>query len=73
MPISDVKVRLIMVCLSGFELFSRWVPLGFACETFKIAHCRTCVLQLRRNELKCGFYRQNPAYCSRIYLLILHK
>ena len=31
MPISAIKIRLTMVvCLSGFELYSRWVPLGFA-------------------------------------------
>ena len=54
-----------------WTVFSLGDP-GF-CETFKIAHCRTCVLQLRRNDLKCSFYRQNPAYCSRLYLLILHK
>ena len=73
MPMSAIKIRLTMaVCLSGFELCSRWVPLGFA-RHLKIAHCRTYVLQLRRNKLKCGFYRQNPAYCSRTYLIILHK
>ena len=22
-----------MLCLSGFELYSRWVPLNFCCET----------------------------------------
>ena len=30
MPISTVlttKIRLTMLCLSGFELYSRWVPL----------------------------------------------
>ena len=32
MPISTVqiltKIRLTMLCLSGFELYSRWVPLS---------------------------------------------
>ena len=32
---------------------------------------RPYVLQLRRNELKCGFFRQNSSYCARIYILIL--
>ena len=33
MPISTVntKIRLTMLCLSGFELFSRWVPLSSKC------------------------------------------
>ena len=33
MPIST-KIRLTMLCLSGFELYSRWVPLYFVvnCE-----------------------------------------
>ena len=34
MPISTVlntKIRLTMLCLSGFEVYSRWVPLMFAC------------------------------------------
>ena len=33
MPISTVlntKIRLTMLCLSGFELYSRWVPLATA-------------------------------------------
>ena len=34
---------------------------------------RSYVLQLRRNELKCGFYRQKPTYRFGIYILILHK
>ena len=29
--------------------------------------CQPYVLQMRRNELKYGFYRQNPAYFPRIY------
>ena len=33
MPISTVtKTRLTMPCLSGFELYSRWVPLLRSCE-----------------------------------------
>ena len=35
--------------------------------------CRSYVLQMRRNELKYGFYRQIPASFRRIYLSILHK
>ena len=36
MPISTVKntkIRLTMLCLSGFELYSRWVPLTSFCSS----------------------------------------
>ena len=38
MPISTVlstKIRLTMLCLSGFEHYSRWVPLLVALEMYK--------------------------------------
>ena len=28
----NTKIRLRMLCLSGFELYSRWVPLNHACQ-----------------------------------------
>ena len=50
MPISTVKIRLTVLCLSGFELYSRWVPLldyklghkkfhGFAISTVLEIRC----------------------------------
>ena len=35
--------------------------------------CQPYVLQMQRNELKYGFYRQNHACFPRIYLSVLHK
>ena len=41
MPIStnlNTKIRLTMLCLSGFELYSRWVPLSL-CDRLRSAIC----------------------------------
>ena len=49
----------------GLNLLTHWVSRRFARLL-----CRPHVLQMRRNEWKDGFYRQNPAYFPQIYLWI---
>ena len=42
MPLSDrlnTKIRLTMLCLSGFELYSRWVPLLSVVEKASLVIC----------------------------------
>ena len=43
----NTKIRLTMLCLSGFEVYSRWVPLAHASEpTRKLDSIpyRACIL-----------------------------
>ena len=53
MPISTVcvKIRSTMLCLSGFELYSRWMPLMLKHSTFLHAQREGRVVILRPHRL----------------------
>ena len=59
----NTKIRLTMLCLSGFELYSRWVPLKRLCVVVdsRISAAKVCDC-VRRISARCSDRQNSVGY-----------
>ena len=62
----NTKIRLTMLCLSGFELYSRWVPLFFLSPSSKTRESLQPWKPLQKSLLQPKISDIYTYYCSKV-------